>query len=202
MNTQSPIMRWNIINHLIREHNCRSYLEIGYQSGICFEAIKCPMKIAVDPAPLKKYANDGVLLIESSDQYFQKSPAQMDCVFIDGLHHADQVARDINNAWNIARASVIVVHDCLPPSAEVAMVPRQTKEWFGDVFRCVGPAIQLQFEIPGVNVWVDPADCGCMVITIDRGNPATNHNINLEPGRYNWDQFQSQINWQLHNTIQ
>lgn len=50
----SYLMRWDIINHLIKKHNYRSYLEIGYYKGWSFDRISVNGfvdKTAVDPNP-------------------------------------------------------------------------------------------------------------------------------------------------------
>jgi len=45
--------RYDIINLLIEKNNYNSYLEIGYQDGICYDNIKISEKNAVDPNPRK-----------------------------------------------------------------------------------------------------------------------------------------------------
>lgn len=45
--------RWDIINHLIKTHKYKSYLEIGYYKGWSFDRVECLTKLAVDPNPCK-----------------------------------------------------------------------------------------------------------------------------------------------------
>jgi hypothetical protein len=56
-------------------------------------------------------------------------------VFVDGLHHADQAYRDIENACKIAR--VVVVHDANPSTEEMQRVPYPGGDWTGDVWKAI-----------------------------------------------------------------
>lgn len=46
-------LRHELINHLIRVNNYKSYLEIGTNNGDNFRKVKCDYKACVDP--VKKY---------------------------------------------------------------------------------------------------------------------------------------------------
>lgn len=61
----------------------------------------------------------------TSDEFFEllssgeilSTGTRFDVIFIDGLHFADQVDRDIANAFKyIKEAGFVVLHDCNPPS--------------------------------------------------------------------------------------
>jgi len=61
----------------------------------------------------------------TSDEFFAhwksdiKSP--YDVIFIDGIHRAEQVARDIENALEMTPSNgIIILHDCNPPHHEFA----------------------------------------------------------------------------------
>lgn len=47
------MQRWDVINHLIKKNNYKSYLEIGYYKGWSFDRVECERKTAVDPNPCK-----------------------------------------------------------------------------------------------------------------------------------------------------
>jgi len=68
----------------------------------------------VDPA-------QGGTVRMTSDDYFAQAIAEgtkFDIVFIDGLHHHDQVYRDIINSLEVLTpGGSILMHDCLPPDA-------------------------------------------------------------------------------------
>ena len=126
--------RTEIINQLIEDNNYRSYLEIGVYDKKNFNAVKCKFKVGVDPDPKVK-----ATYVMTSDEYFNPKIGKIipyDLIFIDGLHHADQVLRDINNAIScLSPGGTIVVHDCNPTTEEMQIVPRMQGEWTGDVWK-------------------------------------------------------------------
>ena len=59
-----------------------------------------------------------------------------DCIFIDGLHHYNQVLKDIDNSLKILNSNgLILIHDCLPKTLDAQAVPRTDVEWNGDVWK-------------------------------------------------------------------
>lgn len=114
-----------MINFVINKYNFSKYLEIGVRDPeSCFDNINCKNKDSVDPGAersenLAKYKL-------TSDNFFDelqrgkldKDPEyKWDVIFIDGLHYADQVERDIHNSLNhLSDNGIIFVHDCNPPN--------------------------------------------------------------------------------------
>lgn len=124
--------RTETINRLIQENGYQSYLEIGLGDGRNFRSVKCEFKIGVDPA----FKNDIQIFGEKSDEFFKTNNSKLDLIFIDGLHHADQVEKDIVNAWNcLNKGGAILIHDIKPHDEAMTIVPRAQKIWTGDVFR-------------------------------------------------------------------
>lgn len=103
--------RFDIINKFIETRKFRSYLEVGVANHRCFDQVNAEFKESVDP---DVDANPTHLM--TSDEFWRTSESKYDIIFIDGLHHGDQVYRDILGAINhLARPnSVIVLHDCNP----------------------------------------------------------------------------------------
>lgn len=127
--------RIDILNKLIEENDFQRYLEIGYARGESFKAIKCKHKEAVDPVIKEKKAG---LHAMTSDEFFTQYEGEpFDLVFLDGLHHCDQLRKDINNASkHLTENGVICVHDINPfdeKSQEVPLDGHHT--WNGDVWR-------------------------------------------------------------------
>lgn len=63
---------------------------------------------------------------------------KFDLIFIDGLHTAEQVRKDFENALKLlSHNGFIVLHDCNPIKEEHTIVPRPTPtgHWNGDVWR-------------------------------------------------------------------
>lgn len=140
-----------LINYIIAKYKYKSYLEIGVAKGNNFRAIKCKNKIGVDPDP----SSASTYKLESDD-FFAGSGRYFDIIFIDGLHHADQVKRDIINAWDyIPINGCLVIHDTNPEREDMTHVPRDCKQWCGDVYKAVcqigNPKVTLETDY-GVTV--------------------------------------------------
>jgi hypothetical protein len=132
--------RIDIINGFIDENGYKSYLEIGLGDGKHFNAVKAEQKIGVDP----EYGFESNVYGTTSDAFFEWYSKEcskdvghkFDLIFIDGLHHANQVERDIVNSWKcLNKGGTILIHDIKPPSFESHIVPRKSKIWCGDVWR-------------------------------------------------------------------
>jgi SAM-dependent methyltransferase len=153
--------RINIINHLISKINAKSYLEIGVRepSGN-FNHIDCPNKIAVDPFPLES----GILPL-TSDEYFTQNTDTFDVIFIDGLHHADQVEKDIINSLKVLNKNgYIICHDINPTTELMQIVPIQTNsEWTGD---CWKAWVKIKTNNPNLNMEVVDTDFGVGIISV------------------------------------
>lgn len=121
----------DILNYLIRKFGFKRYLEIGIEGGSCFESIVVENKHGVDPdetsvAPIKM----------TSDDFFRENKYKFDLIFIDGLHEAPQVFKDIINALEtLNEGGMILCHDMLPTTKEAQIVPRQQDVWNGDCWK-------------------------------------------------------------------
>lgn len=124
--------RSELINQLIRKRGYRSYLEIGTFNGLNLKSVECPLKVGVDPDRKSK-----ATLHMTSDAYFLSHPTwQFDIVFVDGLHHADQVQRDVENSLAVLKpGGAILCHDMLPSSEALQIVPRRHAAWTGDCWK-------------------------------------------------------------------
>jgi len=106
--------RTEIINALIEKHDYKSFLEIGVNNGINMKGVECKDKIGVDPAPTPEgeaYTTHKM----TSDDYFLTNVRKFYIIFVDGLHHADQVYKDIKNGLDhLNKGGAIVCHDMSP----------------------------------------------------------------------------------------
>jgi hypothetical protein len=84
-----------IINYLADKIKAKKYLEIGVDQGFNFENIKIEHKVGVDP-----YSPYPGVIKETSDDFFKNNTEKFDIVLVDGLHHSDQVYKDIINDDN------------------------------------------------------------------------------------------------------
>jgi hypothetical protein len=155
------MLHTEIINCLIARRGLRSYLEIGVGDGRNFRAIDCDVKAGVDPSRSSAATHK-----VTSDEFFASNVARWDLVFIDGLHHADQVMRDVENALaSLGDDGAIVCHDMNPTTERMQVLPRMAKEWTGD---CWKAWVRLRAR-PGLDMQVIDTDFGCGVITRGEG---------------------------------
>lgn len=150
--------RVSIIQSLIDKNNYKNYLEIGVQGGDCFRAIKCQNKTGVDPDPAS-----AATVHKTSDEFFKKNKEKFDIIFVDGLHHADQVEKDIANSLKFLKeGGTIVMHDCLPTSKRMQEIPLQEQcEWTGNTWRAF---LKLRKEREDLDMCVVNTDWGCGII--------------------------------------
>jgi SAM-dependent methyltransferase len=117
--------RSEVINFLLAQFSRpTTYLEIGVRDpGKNFDKIVAGKKYSVDPGI--EFESNPVDFPFTSDAFFTKlergevldASTRFDVIFIDGLHLAEQVDRDVRNALRFLKDDgFIVMHDCNPPS--------------------------------------------------------------------------------------
>ena len=154
-----------LLNALAEKYSLNNYLEIGVNNPHNnFYKIKCRNKTGVDP----QSSGNGVRSM-TSDDYFaaieNNDPKPVfDLIFIDGLHHYDQVKRDFENSLRyLSDTGYIVIHDVLPENEEGTRVPRETKQWWGDVYKW---AMNIS-SYNGIDYITFKIDNGCMLVWKD-----------------------------------
>jgi len=123
--SKAPI-RSVIINHFLEKISGQNYLEIGVRDPKNnFNKIICKNKYSVDPGiefkenpvDFKLTSDDFFNLLRSNKLDNLDNNIKFDVIFIDGLHIAEQVERDILNSLEFIKdAGFIILHDCNPPS--------------------------------------------------------------------------------------
>jgi len=152
-----------LLNYLIEKHGLKSYLEIGVQNPANnFDKVKAQAKVGVDPE-----VKDDIRVYEgTSDDYFigygqEEDKRTYDLIFIDGDHTKEQVKRDFENSLRcLNQNGFIVIHDTLPLNEQGTRVPRETKQWWGDVYKF---AFELNLY-PGIDFCTYDFDNGCTVV--------------------------------------
>ena len=181
--------RFDIINHFITKYNFVNYLEIGVFNGECIEAVIAEHKDGVDPGS-EGVVHPKVNYPITSDEFFdliKDHDVKYDIIFIDGLHHSDQVIKDITNSLkHTTDNGVIVMHDCNPPTQAHAQVPRNGQnEWNGDTYKAF---LQSRINNPQHEHFVVDDDWGVGVILKNQSDfPITKEN--LQEGIDSWDYF-------------
>ena len=127
----NKISRVGLVQKVINKKNFNTYLEIGTFKDELFSKINCKAKVGVDP-----FSGGNVRM--TSDDFFLQNKQTFDCIFIDGLHHYDQVLRDINNSLKVLNENgIIFIHDCLPKTRDAQSIPRTEANWNGDVWKAL-----------------------------------------------------------------
>ena len=163
--------RYDLINYIAEQYDSNDYLEIGVNDGSCIRKIRIPNKDGVDPSPNSELGfGEPVPEINyqvTSDYFFDNyAYKKYDVIFIDGLHHAEQVDVDIQNSLKYLNdGGFILLHDCNPPEYEIQLVPRQTGIWNGDVWKSI---VKLRCTDPSLKINVIDTDWG--VGLIKKGN--------------------------------
>jgi len=154
-----------IINSLTKQHY--KYLEIGIENGYTFFKTHFIHKIGVDPDPKCDKSDNFEIHKCTSDYYFENinipdinsidsddhidnlKPYNFDVIFIDGMHHCENVIRDFNNSINVLKENgTIFIDDCIPLNYnEQLKIPirhyyengilKYGEEWTGDVWKFI-----------------------------------------------------------------
>jgi len=126
----------------------RVYVEIGVETGASLAFAQPPtLAFGIDPAPRieHRFAAETRLFEMTSEAFFATQDLRalaggrgFDLAFIDGLHTFDQALRDFVNLERLAEpGAVVMVHDCMPLSADTATREQRTRFWSGDTWKLV-----------------------------------------------------------------
>lgn len=169
------------LNHLAAALNCRSYLEIGVETGQTLLQICVPQRTGVDPCFLFDWqahqGRDGLQFHPcASDDFFATldPDRRFDLIFIDGLHTFEQTYRDVLHALRHSHArTVILIDDTMPSDVFSACRDEQQclelrsrfsdckdRSWHGDTYKVVPLLAAFQCDMQ-------------LLSLVDSGNPQT-----------------------------
>ena len=156
--------RLSLINLLVSKYDydtCR-YLEIGCFKNEVFDAVPCKDKTGVDPSQGGTYKM-------TSDEFFAQNKKTFDIIFIDGLHHYEQVHKDAVNAIACLKAGGwVAFHDFLPTDWMEQHRPALKGAWTGDCWKL---ACELA-QSPDIDFRILQIDHGVGVMRLKRENAA------------------------------
>jgi len=150
LNYNSPLNeRHSIIN--LNTKPSDNYLEIGIEYGYTFSNTHFFHKTGVDPDPKCEQIVGTTICKCDSDVYFNNINVsdKFNVIFIDGMHHCENVLRDFNNSMKtLTNDRVIFIDDCIPLNYnEQLKIPikhyyengilKYGEEWTGDVWKFV-----------------------------------------------------------------
>ena len=151
--------RVSIIQSLIDKHGYQTYAEIGVRDGSCFNSINVGYKVGVDPDK-----TSAATTFITSDEFFASNDRKFGIIFLDGLHESSQVTKDIENSLAcLEEGGTIVMHDNLPTSEFIQIVPQQPdhNEWTGDVWRSF---VKVRQEREDIEAFVVDTDWGVGIL--------------------------------------
>lgn len=178
--------RTDLLNAVAHKINATSYLEIGCCTNVNFNNVNVERKVGVDPV-------SGGTLRMTSDEFFANNTETFDLIFVDGLHHADQVNKDIENSLAVLNTNgVIVMHDCLPTTEymQLTPMPNGISDWTGDVWKSVFYFNDQQ----KIDICVVTIDMGCGII---RNRKPSNKQIRKDPNYWmasSYDEYTATYN--------
>jgi hypothetical protein len=185
--SNSKIKRYDLINYIINKYGFKDYLEIGVANGDCIKKIEAINKDGVDPVVAEKVICPEINYKMTSNDFFalpEISNKKYDVIFIDGLHHSEQVDIDIKNSLkHLNEGGFIFLHDCNPCSFESQLVPRLTVAWNGDVWKSI---VKLRHLDINFNILVVNTDFGVGVISNGKNIPIDKFTLNES---LKWDIF-------------
>ncbi len=163
----------DVVNWIAREAGFRSYLEIstafsGFQFGkidrnqfkVIERVVYCATVDFDDGLPVAgmSLSDDSRVGIEALAQTTQR----FDMIFVDPWHSYESSYRDIESAFRLLNpGGVVVVHDCLPPSFEIADPNFRPGSWTGQTYLAFLDIVREHTEVAYSTI---DTDFGCGVI--------------------------------------
>ena len=197
-----------LINSIIRNYKLINpkYLEVGVWTGETFKNINSNNKDGIDPEQYCK--SDYVNYKMTSDVFFNTCTQKYDIIFIDGLHTAFQVTKDIYNSINHLNEGGWVIIDDVYPHCEYEQERlnlRKTGSQTGDVWKglynildeltCISDIMYFEQRTERGNFIFKIKNNNNLNITIDTSMP-----VNNTDGWYNgtdaeWDKYKYSIDF-------
>lgn len=175
--------RYHFINNIINKYNLNNprYLEIGVWYGGTFKYVNTNLKDGIDPAQYCEceYVNYRM----TSDDFFKNSiNGKYDIIFIDGLHTAYQVSKDIYNSINnLNEGGWIVLDDVFPHAEEEQRslnLKNLGKPMTGDVWKAVYNSLNKLMEISDIILFEPTTERGNIAFRVKSNNT---DNITIDP---------------------
>jgi hypothetical protein len=175
------MLRHDYINALFSKYNLKDpeYLEVGVQFGNTFRHVNSVHKDGVDPGIYtdSPYVNYKM----TSDEFFEKNTKKYDFIFIDGLHTAYQVSKDIYNSIKILNEGGIIMLDDVLPHHEIEQTCLDLNKHgpqTGDVWKAVNHVLDSIVDMSDEVLFTPQTERGNLVFKVKSGNTK---NITIDP---------------------
>ena len=108
-----------VINYIAKKIGAKSYLEIGKGDEASFNQIEVDYKVGIDTNSQRPNTTQPI-----SDEFFEYNKETFDIIMVNGVHHVEQVYKDIVNALSVLSPDgYIICHDTLPTSEDMQTTP-------------------------------------------------------------------------------
>jgi hypothetical protein len=176
---RSALDKTGIVLRLASHLRLRNYLELCTPlSGNYYRRLHCHPALTARRLMYRcgRFRSDGLPVdYRSPDDDIAAPLAQLrrdgfevELCLVDGWHDYAVTLRDLRAAFALLpRGGALVVHDCLPPSAEMATAQPQSGCWCGLTYRAFIDFVRSE---PGLSFFTVDCDYGCGVIL--KGVPA------------------------------
>jgi hypothetical protein len=170
-----------LLNLIAKKIKARHYLEIGvFNPDHNFNKIDVLMKVGVDPDP-----NAKATICATSDDFFETAKEfgdKFELIWLDGLHEAEQIKKDIINAWQCLRpGGVIAIHDSNPHKESITHFPRDSREWTGNVYKTISNIKTPKFTVD--------FDYGCCILRKPKTFEAQEPCLFISDNEITWEHF-------------
>jgi hypothetical protein len=144
--------RSEVINYFMSALKLTSYLELGVEAGVTFNAVVANRKVAIDPAfKIAQSELKGASRQITSDAFFDSNLTdRFDLIFIDGLHTFEQSLRDaLRSLPRLTENGILIIDDCYPSDYLASLRDHglcalakereglPDRNWMGDVYKTV-----------------------------------------------------------------
>ena len=164
--------RDKVINYLFQKYNLLnpSYLEIGVWNGETFKYVNSTKKDGVDP---EQYCECNFVNYKMTSDEFFENKKKYDFIFIDGLHTAYQVTKDIKNSLeHLNDGGIIMLDDVFPHSEyeQEALNLKKVGPQTGDVWKAVYHVFEELKEISDEILFFKNTERGNLIFKIKKKN--------------------------------
>jgi hypothetical protein len=174
--------KFDLINFMARQHGYRSYLELcTYTTGNYYAYINKSL-LPISHRLMYRCGDDyddGMVVdfraigddISECLTSIRERGLRYDIILVDSWHEYGTSLRDLREAWTLlAPTGTIVVHDCFPPSAEMAAPLRNAQMWSGVSYKAYFDFVIAQQNADYRTV---DTDYGCGIIRKRSTTPST-----------------------------
>ncbi len=169
--------KYDIVNYIAKKYNYKHYFELCTSiTGNFYHAIdrsifdtchrlmyRCPTNFN-DSLPIDYRCDDENIMPGLAQLRADRIP--IDICLVDGWHTYHNARRDLAEAFNlISDGGILVVHDCLPPTIEIASPTPRHEEWSGVSYKAYLDFVLTNNHIDYCTV---DTDYGCGIIVKNR----------------------------------